>query len=99
MIYHITTSLQWQAQQSGGEFVADSLESEGFIHCSTELQIDGVLARYYQGARDLLLLEIDETLLLSECRFEVSTGGELFPHVYGVINKSAIVSVRPIESR
>ena len=41
----------------------------------------------------LLLLEIDESKLESEVRFEKSTNDELFPHVYGPINKRAILSV------
>jgi uncharacterized protein (DUF952 family) len=98
MIYHITTTHEWQTQQNSPHFEVDSLATEGFIHCSTQAQVAGVLARYYPGRMDLLLLEIDERLLTSPCRYEASTGGELFPHVYGAINKEAIITVRSIES-
>jgi uncharacterized protein (DUF952 family) len=35
MIYHITTNAEWQNAQTKGEYTAPSLQTEGFIHCST----------------------------------------------------------------
>jgi uncharacterized protein (DUF952 family) len=93
MIYHITTRTDWQAQQSVEHFTAPSLSTEGFIHCSTAGQYRGVRQRYFAGQTDLVLLHIDEVQLEPLLKFEVSTGGEEFPHVYGPINKGAIVKV------
>jgi uncharacterized protein (DUF952 family) len=62
-ILHICSLEDWQAAQAAGEYRADSLEAEGFIHCSRPEQILGVANRYYAGStdgkRDLLLLCID----------------------------------------
>lgn len=99
MIYHITTARSWHAQAEALVYVAESLATEGFIHCSTQAQISGVLLRYYSGVSDLMVLHIDETRLTSPCKFEAATAGELFPHVYGTINKEAITLVQPLESR
>ena len=34
-LYHITTQSDWQAAQKAGDYRADTLASQGFIHCST----------------------------------------------------------------
>ena len=39
MIYHLTSRRDWNEAQKSGEYRAESLESEGFIHCSTETQV------------------------------------------------------------
>lgn len=97
MIYHIIPETAWNEQQATESIYGPSLEAEGFIHCCTKLQVEGVLHRYFQGQTGLLILEIDEQKLEAELRFEKSTNDELFPHVYGTINKSAILSVKRLD--
>jgi uncharacterized protein (DUF952 family) len=72
-------------------YEAESLASEGFIHCSFTEQIDDVLRRYYKHAGRVTILEIDASRLTSTLVVEPSTGGEKYPHVYGPINVEAIV--------
>ena len=107
MIYHLTSRQAWREAQSLGEYRAESLESEGFIHCSTETQILPVAEKYYKGQPGILLLRIDPSLLSSELRWEPPSGGspppgvpegELFPHIYGPINLDAIVNVYSLDS-
>jgi uncharacterized protein (DUF952 family) len=91
-IFHITSEKTWLAALELGEYVAASLGSEGFIHCSTREQVVDTANRYYHGQVDLLLLEIDPKLVASEILFEESHG-ELFPHIYGPINLDAVQNV------
>ena len=77
----------------GDFYQAASVASEGFIHCSYAGQVDAVLQRYYTGAGRVLILEIDMDLLTSELREEPSTNNEVYPHVYGPINRDAVVGV------
>jgi uncharacterized protein (DUF952 family) len=93
MIYHIATSRDWELHSDQATYVPDAFATEGFIHCSTQAQIPGVLQRYYAGVKDLILLHIDETKLSAVLKYEESTNQELFPHVFGPINKEAIVTV------
>lgn len=95
MIYHVITEEAWTSQQHADVIEAPSLQTEGFIHCCTDEQLAGVLFRYFKDQTGLLILEIDERELTSELKYEKSTNDEFFPHVYGPINKSAIVSVNP----
>jgi len=94
VIFHIVTPERWEAIASEASYVADSLTTEGFIHCSFENQLDGVIGRYYSDLEQLLILEIDSALLTSQLVEEASTNGEIYPHIYGPINKDSVVNVR-----
>jgi len=97
LIYHITTRTAWDAAKQTGRYSADSLSSEGFIHASTRTQVLTTAERYYAGQHGLVLLEIDAECIQPEVRYEVSTGGELFPHIYGALNTSAVLRALPFE--
>lgn len=95
-LYHITTSETWQAAVGQGIYTSASLESEGYIHCSTPKQIVATANRYYAGRRDLHLLAIDPQRLSAQVRYENLIGGsELFPHIYGPLNLDAVTAVYP----
>jgi uncharacterized protein (DUF952 family) len=97
IIYHVTTAADWKAAQQKGFYDHPSLTAEGFIHCSQEHQVAGVLERYFAGKTDLLKLVIDTDKLTSKFVFDWSPStADTFPHVYGTINTDAIVDVTPL---
>lgn len=97
-IYHITTPARWTAAQSQGKYSADSLASEGFIHCSKPDQVVDTANRYYPAQRGLLLLAIDPARVKAEVRLENTSGGTvLYPHIYGELNLEAVVAALPFE--
>lgn len=107
MIYHITSQAAWNDAQKRGDYRAESLETEGFIHCSTDSQVLPVAEKYYPGHSGLLLLMIDPSLLTSDLKWEPPSGGapppgvpqgDLFPHVYGPINLNAVTKVFDLET-
>jgi uncharacterized protein (DUF952 family) len=107
MIYHITSRTAWNEAQQRGDYRAESLDTEGFIHCSTATQVLPVAEAFYKGEHGLLLLLIDPILLSSDLKREPPSGGtpppgvpegDLFPHVYGPINLDAIVKVFDLEA-
>ncbi len=67
-----------------------TLDEVGFIHAATQEQVDGVQARYYADAGDLVLLTIDTDRLTSPWRFD-PVGEQEFPHIYGPLNLDAVV--------
>lgn len=73
---------EWEALQRDGEFAGspDDL-ADGFIHLSTEAQLEGTLARHFASADDLVIAEVavanDPAL-----RWEASRNGQAFPHLY-----------------
>lgn len=93
MIYHIATSQEWNLHLTNATYEPEAFSKEGFIHCSTKAQVPGALQRYYAGVQNLILLHIDESKLTPSLKYEAATNEELFPHVFGPINKDAIVTV------
>ena len=94
IIYHVTTKQEWTNATEQGFYESPSLNEEGFIHCSQENQVAGVLERYFAGKKDLVKLVIDTDKLNSKFVFEWSPSTQdTFPHVYGTINLDAVVDV------
>jgi len=101
MILHITTKVDWAEALKIGEYRAASLESDGFIHCSTLIQTVDTANIFFKGENGLILICIDEEKLKPEYKYEDPSGGglhdpsvgRLFPHVYGPINLTAVIKV------
>lgn len=93
LIYHIVTPEVWEKFDDRYEYEAESLADEGFIHCSFKNQLDEVIERYYADANEILILHINPHFLTADYVTEPSTNREIYPHIYGKINKSAIVDV------
>jgi uncharacterized protein (DUF952 family) len=96
-IYHVTTRSEWEKALSTGKYQADSLISEGFIHCSERGQIPGVLDRYFAGQKDLVILKINPTKVGERIVYEGPDGGEAFPHIYGLLLVDAVERVYPLD--
>ena len=93
-IYHITTRDQWKQAQELGHYDSDTLATEGFIHCSTEPQVAGVLERYYHGRTSLVKLKIEKTKIERPLIFELAGSiNEVFPHIHGALNLDAVIEV------
>jgi len=91
-IYHIALAADWEAAKATGFYNHPSLKNEGFIHCSLENQVSGVLERYFPGREKLIKLKIDTDKLTGKLVFDWSkSNADTFPHVYGPINLDAIV--------
>ena len=101
MILHITSRTEWSNAQTRDEYIAPSLQTEGFIHCSTGQQVLHVANAFYRGKTDLVLLVINETKLKPELKWEAPSGppapgiseSDSFPHIFGPINLDAVASV------
>ena len=98
IIYHLTTPEEWKDSQVDGEYEAPSLAGEGFIHCSAdEAQTLRVAARIYAGRPGLIVLDVDTDRLTAEVKREPSRSGEIYPHIYGRINRDAVVRMRELK--
>ena len=96
-IYHITTREQWEEAKKLGHYDSDTLVTEGFIHCSTEPQVAGVLERYYNGRTGLIKLKIEKSKVERPLIFELAGSiNEVFPHIHGALNLDAVVEVTEI---
>jgi uncharacterized protein (DUF952 family) len=93
MIYHVVVPAFWKSQENNEFYFSETFATEGFIHCSTEQQLEGVLQRYYANAGEVIKLTLDEEELTSPLLYEEATNNELFPHIYGGINQDAITAI------
>jgi uncharacterized protein (DUF952 family) len=93
-IYHVTTQKEWEQAKINGAYKPAGFDSDGFIHCSTEEQVAGVLDRFYKGQTGLVKLKIEKVKLERPLLFELATDlDELFPHIYGALNIESVVEV------
>ncbi|MBL0333448.1 MAG: DUF952 domain-containing protein [Chlorobiota bacterium] len=94
MIYHIV-DYDYYFNQKLDEYFSENFQSDGFIHCSLISQINKVITTFFKGTKlNLIVLEIDETLLKSKLKYEdIYNSNELFPHIYGSINKISIANI------
>jgi len=90
LIYHIAPASSWSPDD--GSYRGDTLDTQGFIHCSTADQLVTVANQFFHGRADLLVLVIDETRVRSEVIYENLEGGtDPFPHIYGPLNTEAVI--------
>jgi glutathione S-transferase len=94
LVYHLVTRADWE--RCAGDYRAASLETEGFIHCSYAGQVAASANRFYADAGVLLLLHVEPERLSSPLKAEPAGSGELFPHVYGPIDRPAVVRVEAL---
>jgi len=98
LIFHLTYKDAWEAARPAGEYAAPSLAEEGFIHCSKDIpQLLKVAGRLYPGETGLLVLDVDLERLTSPLKNEPSRSGEIYPHIYGILNADAVVGERVLE--
>lgn len=95
LIFHLAEPDDWA--QSIDSYSPPSLEKEAFIHCSTGNQLLRVARALYADHNNLVLLSIDPYALgRASLRYEDLFGvGEEFPHIYGTLPTSAVVSTGP----
>ncbi|WP_433826971.1 DUF952 domain-containing protein [Actinoplanes sp. CA-015351] len=97
MILHICPRDAWASVDDFYE--GDTLATEGFIHCSPVDWVHVPATSFFRGRTDLLLLEIDESLVdvpvVWEDGVPPSPDGRQFPHIYGRLPVAAVTSVKP----
>ena len=94
-LYHITSAAEAREAGKTGVYEPAAFAREGFIHCSYAYQVAATANRIFRGRPDLVLLEIDPAGLDCPVVDENLEGGvELFPHIYGRLNMSAVIRVR-----
>ena len=66
---------------------------EGFIHACFKEQFHLIAPRFKGKEENYIVMEIDTDKLISEVRLEFSSSlKQDFPHIYGKINKEAVIN-------
>lgn len=97
LIYKICPSELWRTAETSGVFEGAPIDTQdGFIHFSTAAQAPETAAKHFAGQNDLVLIAADTENLGKALRFEISRGGDLFPHLYGPLPLSTVRWVKPL---
>ena len=94
--FHIVSEQNWEAARLAGEYRANTLETEGFMHCSYARQLVATAGRYYPEPGGYLVLTVAPDRVTSEIKLEMASIGEIFPHIYGPLNIEAVVGVEAL---
>ena len=96
-IYKICETALWRAAERAGVFAGAEVDArDGFIHFSSAKQVAETAARHFAGAADLMLIAVDAEALGGALKWEVSRGGDLFPHLYGTLPLEAVRWTKPL---
>jgi uncharacterized protein (DUF952 family) len=96
-IYKICEGMLWREAEDSGVFRGAGVdERDGFIHFSTAAQVRETAARHFAGVKELMLVAVDADALDGALKWEVSRGGDLFPHLYGALPLVAVLWARPL---
>lgn len=96
-LLHVALRGELEAARGGTHYAPSGFADEGFVHCCRPGQLAGVLARYFRGRDDLVLLELDPAALDAAVVEEDTTGrGERFPHLYGPVPWRAVQRESPL---
>lgn len=91
-IIHSVVKEEFENEIKSGYYGKNSLEKFGFVHCS-DLDTYYLVAPNFKNENlDRLILLIDIDKVEKEIKWEDAEGVE-FPHIYGLLNQSAIVGI------
>lgn len=92
LIYKIFTTPEWAKFESQGLY-AGSVDDQrdGFIHFSTFDQVSGTLAKHYTTVPGVVIAAVDAQRIAPSLRWEVSRGGDKFPHLYASLEITDVI--------
>jgi len=90
-IYKILNKEDLKKAKSSGVYSGSSKDIEdGYIHFSSQEQVEGTLKKYYSDEKNLILLKV-ETLNLDHLVWEQASDGNFFPHLYSPLDLTNVV--------
>jgi len=96
--YKVMSAAELQQMRRDGVFHGSPADiADGYIHLSCGSQVAATLDKHFSGVDGLVLAAVDLSALGDTVRWEPSRGGQLFPHIYGLLPVGAVVSVAPLE--
>jgi uncharacterized protein (DUF952 family) len=95
VVYKICTKKAWDEALEGGALrPSRDDERDGYVHLSAAHQVRGSLLKHFSGQVGLVLLSIPEQGLPEKAlAWEVSRGGQAFPHLYTALRRELVSEV------
>lgn len=96
-IYHCVHPEYWAKYADKSTYFPEQFEEEGFIHLCREDQMEHVRTNYFVGVPEIKVLKVDVKKLTAPLKVEAAKG-QTFPHIYGGLNRDAIVEISVIRN-
>lgn len=96
--YKVLTADQMAVLEHDRTFTGAPIDlADGYIHLSTHAQLTETVDKHFAGQTGLWVAAIDLEALGDAVKWEESRGGQLFPHIYGVLPLSVVLAYNPLE--
>lgn len=94
--FHIVAAEYFRDGDRDAPYTPPDFDTDGFIHCTDGARnLAAVANRYYREDRRMYIaLVIDKSLVAPEILYE--DPARIYPHIYGPLNRDAIVGVVPV---
>lgn len=94
--FHLVPAAVWVAADPNSAYLAASLATEGFVHCTDgEEELLATASRHYRlDPRPFVVLSLDLDLILA--RWTVDDSAGIYPHIHGPVDRQAIIDVAPL---
>lgn len=95
--FHLVPRAYWEAQDPAQDYAPALFAREGFIHLTDDpAEMAAVASRYYHDEPGPhVYLYIDKARVRAPLRYDDPE--HKYPHLYGPLNREAIVAVRPAD--
>ncbi|MCL5951003.1 MAG: DUF952 domain-containing protein [Chloroflexi bacterium] len=95
LTFHLTPRGYFDALDSAVDYIPSEFERDGFIHCTdgAEAMAQVATAYYKNNPEPHYYLYIDKDRVRAPIRYD--DPDRRYPHIYGPLNRDAILSVRP----
>jgi uncharacterized protein (DUF952 family) len=96
-VYKIVSEALWSQAMAAGVFKGAEIDlKDGYIHLSSESQVEETARLHFAGQENLLLVAFNADVFGESLKWEASRGGALFPHVYGTLDPAAADWAKPL---
>lgn len=98
LTFHLVAGEYYRDCDSSWPYTPADFAREGFIHCTDGAQnVADTANRHYKADRRMYIaLVIDLDRVSAEVRYEDEDKAGIYPHIYGPLNRDAIITILPI---
>lgn len=97
LIFKIFKADEWAQLQAEGTTLGAPIDlADGFIHFSTAAQAAETAAKHFAGLNGLWLLALEGDTIGDALKWEVSRGGDDFPHLYREMHLEEVLWAQPL---
>ena len=100
LIYKIFLPDQWKDFTDCGRTKGAPVDiADGYIHFSTATQVKETIAKHFSGHKDVVLAACETDKMSTDLKWELSRGGQEFPHLYRELLITDIEWHRPVKPK